>query len=163
MTYKIQEINTRLQNFSRVTFIIILTSLLWIVALCLNFIFSYIKAKDIVWIDLSSKEKGIGLLFISPIILAPIIETFIGQSLPYYVLNKVKYFNERSYLILLTSALFFGFIHFYSLFYVLYAFIIGLVLMYGYMVRIKGDKNAFLLIAICHSLLNLGIFIKNLI
>ena len=71
--------------------------------------------------------------------------------------------NERSYLILLASALFFGLLHFYSFLYIVYAFILGLVLSFGYMVRIKNDKNAFLLIAICHSLLNLGILIKNLI
>jgi hypothetical protein len=161
--YKLQKINARLQNSSRITFIIILTSVLYFVAFSFNFVISFIKAKDIIWIDLSKKENSISLLFISPIIIAPIFETFLGQYLPYYLLNKVKYLNERSYLILLASALFFGLLHLYSLFYILYAFILGLIFMYGYMIRIKTDKNAFILIAISHSILNIGIFIKNLL
>ena len=68
---------------------------------------------------------------------------------------------ERNYLVLLASALFFGLMHFYSLFYIIYGFILGLILMYGYMIRIKTDRKTFFLIAVCHSLLNLGIFIKN--
>jgi hypothetical protein len=162
MAYKLHEINVRLQNLRSITFIIVLTSVLYIIAFCFNFVLAFIKERDIIWIDLPVKEKNIGLLFISPIILAPIFETFLGQYLPYYLLKKVKYFNKRSYLILIIASLFFGLIHFYSLFYIVYAFLLGLVLMYGYMVRIKYDNKTFLLIAICHSLLNLGIFIKNL-
>jgi hypothetical protein len=160
---KLQKINSRLQNFSRIIFLIILTSVLYFVAFCFNFVLSFIKDKDIIWIDLSNKENSITFLFILPIILAPIFETFLGQYLPYYLLNKVKYLNERSYLILLASALFFGLLHFYSLFYIIYAFMLGLIFMYGYMIRIKTDKKAFILIAISHSILNLGIFIKNLL
>ena len=158
----LQNINANFKRLNRLTFVIILTSALYVIAISFNFVFGLIKEKDIFLFDFSSKEKNIGLLFFSPVILAPIFETFLNQFLPYYLLNKIKYFNERSYLIILVSAIFFGLLHFYSVFFIIYAFLLGLVLMYGYMIKIRTDKKTFYLIAICHSLLNLGIFIKNL-
>ncbi len=159
--YKIRKTNKRLKSLSRILFIIVLTSALYLVAFFLNYVIGFIKEKDFVLMDFSNGEKRIIIYVFSSVILAPVVETFLGQSLPYYLLNKIKYFNERSYLILFTSALFFGLLHFYSLFYIFYAFVLGLIFMYGYMIRIKTDRKTFYLIAVSHSLLNLGIFIKN--
>jgi hypothetical protein len=39
----------------------------------------------------------------------------------------------------------------------------GLVLMYGYMVRIKSDSKTYYLITISHSLVNLGIFFLSMV
>jgi hypothetical protein len=39
----------------------------------------------------------------------------------------------------------------------------GVVLMYGYMIKIKSDKKTFILIAICHGLLNLGFSILDVV
>lgn len=152
-----------LRKLKGITFVFIITSLLYFVSLSFNIVLGFIKQKDLIFIDYQSKENSIVFIFIAPIILAPILETFLGQSLPYYLLKKINYMKERSYLILIASALLFGLLHFYSLFYIIYAFFLGLILSYGYMVRIKNDKNAFLLIAICHSILNFGIFIRNLL
>jgi len=157
----IQKINTCLKNLNRTTFIIILTFILFAVTFCFNYIFGFVKQNDVIFFDFQNDEEGIILLFITTIILAPIFETFLGQSFPYYLLRKLKYLRERNYLVLISSSLFFGILHFYSLFYIIYAFLLGLIFMYGYMVRIKIDEKAFLNITICHSLLNLGIFIKN--
>jgi hypothetical protein len=159
--YKIRKTNKRLKSLSRIPFIIILTSVLYLVAFFLNYVIGFIKEKDFVLMGFSSGEKSIVIYIFSSMILAPVVETFLGQSFPYYLLNKIKYFNERSYLILLTSALFFGLLHFYSLFYIFYAFVLGLIFMYAYMIRIKTDRKTFYLIAISHFLLNLGILIKN--
>lgn len=159
---KIQIINTKLRNLNGITFLLIISILLFSVAFCFNYFLGFIKQKDIIFIDFQNDGKSIIIIFITTIILAPIFETFLGQYLPYILLRKVKYLSTRSHLILIISSLFFGLIHFYSLFYIVYAFFLGLILMYGYMVRIKNDNRTFLLIAICHSLLNLVIFIKNL-
>lgn len=158
---KVQKINKYLKNLNRTTFIIIITFILFFVVFCFNYTFGFVKQYDVIFFNFQNDEKDITLLFITTIILAPIFETFFGQSLPYYLLRKVKYLKERSYLVLISSSLFFGIMHFYSLFYIIYAFFLGLIFMYGYMVRIKNDERAFLNIAICHALLNLGILIKN--
>jgi len=162
MILRLQNINTRLKSLNRIAFILIITSILYIGAFGFNYVFGFIKGRDLIWFNIPNNEKSIGFIFISTILVAPIFETILGQSLPYYLLKKVKFLNERNYLILLISSLFFGLLHFYSLFYILYAFLLGLVLMYAYIIRIKTDKRTFFLIAICHSLLNIGIFIINL-
>jgi uncharacterized protein len=160
---RLQKIAVFLKNLKGITFVLVITSLLYFISFSSNIAIGFIKQNDFIFIDFQGKGNSIVILVITSIIIAPIFETFLGQFLPYYLLKKIKYMNERSYLILLASALFFGLLHFYSFLYIVYAFILGLVLSYGYMVRIKNDRNSFLLIAICHSLLNLGILIKNLI
>ena len=159
---RLQRITICLNKLRGITFVLVITSLLYIVSFSSNMVLGFIKQKDLIFIDFHDNEKSIVLIYIVPLLFAPIFETILGQSLPYFLLKKVRFMNERSCLILVASALFFGLLHFYSLFYMIYAFLIGLVLMYGYMVRIYNNKNAFLLIAICHSILNLGIIIKNL-
>jgi uncharacterized protein len=131
-------------------------------AVAFNLVFGLIKEKDIVWRAFPDDIDPF-ILFFLVVWVAPIIETWFCQYLPYYFLNKVKYLRERPYLMLLLSALFFGAGHYYSLFYIIYGFLAGFILMYGYMVRIKTDKNTFYLIAITHSLVNLGGFIISLI
>jgi hypothetical protein len=160
---RLQKITTYLSRLKGITFVFIITSLLYFVSISCNIVLGFIKQKDLIFLNFQSKENSIVFIFIAPVILAPIIETFLGQSLPYYLLKKLSYMNGRNYLVIIASALFFGLLHFYSVFYIIYAFILGLVLSYGYAVRIRSDKNAFLLIAVCHALLNAGILIRNLI
>jgi len=160
---RLQKITIFLKNLNGISFVLVITSLLYFVSFSSNIVIGFIKQKDLIFKDFQGKGNSIVMLSITSIIIAPIFETFLGQFLPYYLLKKINYMNERSYLILLASALFFGLLHFYSILYIVYAFILGLVLSYGYMVRVKNDRNSFLLIAICHSLLNLGILVKNLI
>jgi hypothetical protein len=158
---KLTDINERLKSLNRVTFTIILSFALFLTNVVFNLLISFFEKFDIVWFRFPGPDDGIIFLFILAVIIAPVAETFIGQYLPYYLLNKIKYFNERSYLILLSSALFFGLNHFYSLFYMIYGFFTGLILMYGYMVRIKTDNKTFYLVAISHAFVNLSAFIIN--
>lgn len=161
--YNLQKLNTCLLSVNRFGFTIIITSVLYIIAFSTNYILGFIKQRDIILINFHNEETSSVILFVTTVILAPIVETFIGQSLPYKLLQRINYFKGKDFLILITAASFFGLIHFYSIFYIIYAFLVGLVLMYGYMLRIKVDNKSFTVIAICHSLLNLGIFIKNLL
>jgi hypothetical protein len=147
----IQIINSKFKNSNHIVFILLLTSLLVLTSFGSSFILSLIEYKNIFWFDPPSpKNRHIVLLVIEGVFIAPIIETFINQTLPYYFLNKVNFLKTKGYLILIISALFFGVLHCYDLFYIIYGFFMGLVLMYGYMVRIKNDKNTFYLIAISH-------------
>jgi uncharacterized protein len=159
----LKKLNVRFKNLNRISFIIILTLILFLISFCLNYIIGFFKESDYIILNLSGGTKSFAVLFLSPVIIAPIFETFLGQYLPYHFLKRVKYLNDREYLILLISAVFFGLIHFYSVFYIIYAFLLGLVLMYGYMARIDSDDKTFVLVAVSHALLNLGIFIRNLI
>jgi hypothetical protein len=155
------KINAIIRRSNRLTFVIFLTIIICLITVAFNLSYNYIKGIDIIWLDFPGKDQGIIAILIQSVILAPILETFLCQSLPYRMLNKVKYLNERSYLILLISALFFGLTHFYSLFYIIYATLAGLVFMYGYMIRMKTDNKTYYLIAISHALVNLIVFIRN--
>jgi hypothetical protein len=155
-------IHSRIRNLNRFNFVLWLTLTISILAIILNIGFSFISEMDITIFDMTVEDNTI-MLFISTVFIAPIVETYLCQALPYQKLRKVKYLSERNYLILLISASFFGLMHLYSLFYIVYAFLIGLVLMYGYIIRITSDKKTFILIALCHSVLNLEIFFRNLL
>jgi uncharacterized protein len=158
----LQKLNVKLRKTNRLAFVIIITLTLFTEAYILSYVFGYFRDSDITLINFPDQEKTPVMLFFSSVILIPLLETFLNQFLPYFLLNKVRYLHERSYLILLMSAIFFGGLHFYSMFYIIFGFLLGLVFMYGYMVRIKSDNKTFYLIAATHSLFNLGIFIIKL-
>jgi len=153
---------SKLQNLNPVGFVLVLTSMLFVLAIIFRFSFGSFMGKDIIWFETPFKGENIIIVIISTVIIAPIFETYINQSLPYFLLLKIKYLDERRYLILLISALFFGVTHLYSMFYIFYAFFLGLALMGAYMIRISVDKRAFWLVAISHSIFNLGVVIINL-
>jgi len=160
---RLKYFNDLLKDSNRFRFTLILTFALYFVAIAFNFLFNFIKEKDVIWIRFPGEKMSGIVFFITTIVVSPFIETFLNQYLPYLFLGKIKYFRERSYFILLCSAILFGLMHFYSLFYIFYAFLIGLILMYGYMIRISRDKATFYLISLCHSLLNCGIFLLRYI
>ncbi len=160
---KLQKVTSRIRNTGRIGFVTIITLTSFFIAFILSIVFSYLRDWDIIILNFPDREKNLITLFFTTVIITPIMETFLNQYLPYYLLKKVKYFQERSYLILLASALFFGLLHLYSLFYIIFGFLLGLVFMYGYMVRIKTDNKTFYLIAITHALFNLGVFIIKLL
>ena len=158
----IQIINSKFRNSNHLVFIILLTLLLLLTSSIFSFILSLIESKNIIWFEPPSpKNHNIFLLIIEGVFIVPIIETFVFQTVPYHFLNKVNFLKTKPFLILIISALFFGLQHCYDLLYIIYGISGGLVLMYGYMVRIKTDKNTFYLIAITHGLFNLGVFFSK--
>lgn len=159
----IENFNSWFENRSRITFTVILVSLMFLFTLIFHFFLDVIRIRDLTIVNNLVEEKNPVILFVSTVILAPVVETYLCQSLPYKLLRKIKYFSKRDFSILITSALIFGLLHFYSLLYIIYAIFIGFILMYGYMIRVKSDKNVFLLIVISHSVFNLGIFIINIL
>jgi hypothetical protein len=151
---RILKINTFMKSVDRIWFVIILTVVGYTVSLSFDLAVNWLNIKDIIWINYPMVNADI-VLAILAVTLGPLFETWLGQSLPYRLLNKVKRLRERQYLILIIAALFFGINHFYSLLYIIFGSVMGVVLMYGYMVRVKTDSNTFYLIAITHSLLNM--------
>ncbi len=153
----------KISKLNRIGFILVLTVALFIVKGLSDLLFYFLEStgllKDIQWLSPPSVEsENIYVLFVGAIIIAPIFETYVNQSLPYLLYERVAFFLNRKCLIMIISALLFGLKHFYSLFYIIYGLMGGLVFMYAYMARIKEDKRTFLLIAASHSLFNLIIF-----
>lgn len=86
-------------------------------------------------------------------LLAPLIETFFFQALPYYFLNLFEFMKRHVWITILLPAIVFGCLHMFGLRYVLAAIMMGLVFQFTYHIRSKkGDP--FLSTFLLHVLLN---------
>ena len=91
---------------------------------------------------------------ISAITFAPFFETLIFQALVIFI---IKRFLTKNFIVLvLISACFFGIIHFYNVYYVIYAMFLGLIFASGYILylRNKSWEDAALAIMLVHALRN---------
>lgn len=159
---KLHLLNSRLRNTNRIIFVLLVTAALFFVGFILSRVFGLLRDRDISVLALPDNNDNLIILFFTSVIFAPIIETFLNQYLPYNLLSRIKYLRERNFLILMISALIFGILHMNSVFNMIFGFLMGIVFMYGYMVRIKSDNKTYYLIAVSHSLFNLGVFLITL-
>jgi len=106
------------------------------------------------------RSMGVVGQFIIASVVAPIIETALNQALPIYLLRK--YTRLRWFAIIVIPSAIFGLMHFYSIQYIVYAFLVGLVLTYSYAVRRYNGGHPFTLVALIHALRNtISIIITN--
>jgi hypothetical protein len=151
---RILKVNFFMKNVSRFWFVIILTVTGYMVSVSFNLAVTWLGINDIIFIKYPMEDADL-FIAIAAVTVGPLFETWLGQSLPYRLLNKVERFRNNQILILIIAALIFGINHFYSVLYIIFGSVMGVVLMYGYMVRIKTDIKTFYLIAITHALLNM--------
>lgn len=86
-------------------------------------------------------------------IVVPICETFLFQWLPIKVL---RYFiKDKDYIIILISAVLFGIDHYYSIWYSIEAFLVGIVLAYAFVMCERRKDSPIAVVAIIHGLKNL--------
>lgn len=98
--------------------------------------------------------------FIGAVIVAPPIETFLGQFLPITILRR---FTKNNKILITFSALIFSLLHLPVLGFLFAAFSIGLLFSWGYIVKLKyGRKKAFFLITLSHAIHNLIAFAATL-
>jgi len=89
------------------------------------------------------------------VIIGPVIETFIFTFLPYKLLSRII---KNDTLIIIIASLLFGISHFYSLMYIIYGVILGLILNTYYVYLLKKNNNtltAFGLVTLLHASTNL--------
>jgi membrane protease YdiL (CAAX protease family) len=103
-------------------------------------------------------ELGIGS-WILVVIIAPILETFLNQWLPFKLMQKWSLTKNKYGIYILISAIIFGLCHTYSLQYILFAFSVGLILGYTYFFYSKTPKLAFWITTLIHGLRNLTTFL----
>lgn len=95
-------------------------------------------------------------------IIAPLLETLLLQSIP---IRLTLYFKPDGRLTaILISAIIFGLLHYYSIFYIIYGFLGGLLFATVYMIC-KDKRNhvyAYFIVVLLHSIWNtIGIFTEN--
>lgn len=99
--------------------------------------------------------------FMLSVIIAPPLETFLGQYLPIKIIGK---FTNDDRIKIILSACIFAFLHLPVLGFMLGAFFVGVVYAWAYIVRNKLKKSdAFLVVAQSHALQNLLSFLVVLL
>ena len=93
------------------------------------------------------------------LIVAPIVETFLFQFLPFFLMSKINYFRTHYYWIIAISALLFASTHDYSHLYFIYAIISGAI--YSFVYILRYEKGAYWSIVIIHLVFNLITMMLN--
>lgn len=102
-------------------------------------------------------DGGPARMFVETCVLAPLLETFLFQWLPIRLMQRFGCRREIS--MVLVSALLFWASHWYSYYYCIYAFLIGLVLAYAFLACDKVGRKPFWIVSGIHALVNLTVFV----
>jgi membrane protease YdiL (CAAX protease family) len=106
---------------------------------------------------------GMGKLeiFITSVIIAPVIETLFFQAFFFQGLLNFNFFKKNKWLIVIISASVFASLHGYTFHYILFAFYGGLILGIAYLKTLNETnyKTAILVVFSIHLLRNLIIFL----
>lgn len=97
--------------------------------------------------------------FIVGVLIAPPIETFIAQTIPYFLMSKIKYLRKNWILIVVIAGILFGLGHIYTLQYIVVMVFTGMLFMYAYILR-RG-REPFLTVTLIHMLGNLVVGVVN--
>ncbi|MCF8018512.1 MAG: CPBP family intramembrane metalloprotease [Vallitaleaceae bacterium] len=100
------------------------------------------------------EDIPLALMILIVVVIAPIWETLVYQLLIIRQLKKLIFFKRRSSLTILISALVFGAVHIYSIYYMFYAFIIGLLFAYTFVIYEDKKASAFWVTMAIHGLKN---------
>lgn len=107
-------------------------------------------------------NKWVKIIF--SLIIVPLIETLLFQSLIIEIVCKfIKRPRHNLYVAIILSAFAFAFSHTYSISYVVFTFVGGLILAFAYYIGRYRRENAFLLVVIIHALYNLWTILLNVL
>lgn len=119
-----------------------------------------LQIPDLEWHPIPSVDLlGFWGLLIVGVLVAPWFETLIFQKFFYFLLRKIRYCRQHRWIIVVVSALIFGLNHYYSLLYIIWATLMGAVMMYGYIVR--RYRGSFWLITAVHAINNMAAVIAS--
>ncbi len=118
----------------------------------------FLAKKTVNTIEYFNTRTSLAVIFISTIVIAPLVETFFVQ----YLIIEIIYRNFRGnniklYAILISSIIF-GLYHCYNSFAIFSAFVMGLILSSNY-VYFRLRTNPFFYTVLLHALYNLYAFI----
>ncbi len=75
------------------------------------------------------------------LVIAPVLETLVGQALVFGIGRKLELLPHRAPLVIIASALWFGGLHVYSAGYIIFASAIGFVLAAAFWLRGCGRRS----------------------
>jgi len=158
MKFNIRLFLERLYSYPTLKFVIAAFLLSIIISVAFRFLFYSFGENDFTLSNPPTvANSSIYYAFIKLVLLTPIIETFLFQTIPYFFIAQFDFLKKRNWIVILISAIAFGMSHYYSLWYILHSGILGALFMYFYIVRRKM-ADSFLAISIIHTLRNLMAF-----
>lgn len=148
----IKYIHTYFMQLSAVKFVICISVLSYLVVIPYVAILSFF-IDDMGSPEVLNSDSILEIIFLS-LVFAPIVETFIYQTLIIRGLRIFTWFKRRPLIIALISAILFGVSHEYSLYYMFFAFLIGLLLAYSYLMYLYRKESSFIVTAAIHFIRN---------
>jgi len=164
MILKLLDIEKKLVQLPIITISVIFLFILLLLSLAFGLIFDLTGQKAAIAssIKISDIESAI-YQFIVSIIVAPIIETFLFQLLPFVLLKKYSNAHKNRWITIIIGGIIFGLLHPYSIFNIITASVSGMLLMYLFILRTSiSERNAFETVLLTHLLRNLISFMGQL-
>lgn len=132
---------------------------IWLCSLIVNIIihgtFYLFGLNNIIFLIEQTEKSSISFYkVIAAICIAPIVETFFFQALPFYFFTLFTLFKKKKIYIVLISAAFFAFCHFDSLSRFITVFLCGLILETVFILR---EKDRFWIVCIAHCFWNASV------
>ncbi len=137
----------------QIVLFLLLVSILW--AHLISWVSKYIPKQDFDKIHQIDISKGPFVVILTSVIIVPLIETYIYQSL---IISLSQYFFKwefSSYKTLVASAFLFGISHYYNYLMVIGALFAGCILYVCYSTFLLKKMNAFVFTFFVHALFNL--------
>ena len=107
---------------------------------------------NIIFVDNPHRRSSYSSLIFGAVIFAPLIETLIFQVAVFHLLRLIKWSKKREYRIVLIGGILFGIVHFFSLFHIILATILGFFFMYVYIARYH--KGGYWMVVLLHAFVN---------
>lgn len=143
-------------NLSYVFLILLFTLLIFPTLIC-NIITVFTSCSEN-WAEIDLPYKSLSLNIITIIFIAPVVETFIYQFLPFSLLFRAL--KIRPIYVIFFSSFLFGGMHYYNIIYVVYAFLSGFILIFAYIIFYKRKFYPFVMVSIIHFIINLIAYIR---
>lgn len=148
---------------SSVYFILLTLVLLKLGDYCLNILFShlvphYYSVKGGFNANFKNSHQTI-ITFFNGVLFGPFIETAFFQYFIIKFLKTLDNVKKNEILIIMISSLLFGLSHYYSVYYIMIAFLIGIVLAYSFIVSENFKIRPFWIVFSIHCLFNLMSFL----
>jgi hypothetical protein len=159
---RIKKIRDYIENMETVKYVLLMACVGYACSIILLNIVYFIKGVNFSQLG-KSGYKNIFEEILYAIVLAPLIETFIFQSLVFTVSRQFQWLKDREILTILISATCFGLAHaiyniyyaIYNIYYAISGFVVGIILAYSFSIYTKKKENEYIVVTLIHSFLNM--------
>lgn len=154
----VQSLHLHLKNCNKLLFIFWMFFLSVVVTVVFSPLFELLDTASVQTPTVEYDQAPGAYEFFTAVIIAPLVETIIFQFL---IIEFLYMTNMGKRKIVVLSAILFASIHYYSVGYVFFAFTMGLILSYSYVIQ-GSTAQAFLIVYVIHLLRNALTFILRL-